>query len=534
MSSSAGQRPNLVVVVLDCARASMFPGTGGPAGSFPSLEQRREECSVFTRASTVAPWTLPSHASLFTGRYPWDHGVMGMSRLQIDDSVPTVEGMLRRAGYSTLALSANGLVSPLFSRAGSFETYRSAEWWEKTFRWIWPESLSSRPEERKLGTMGLLSVLWQGLPPRRPRAPPQVYLASARPTPSLQTAVRAADPRPVPIGPWVEAASWAAIEGLNRIARALQFPTDPCPLPIAPWIEPTLAGWLAKQPADRPVHCFINFLDLHEKYLSDASVVPNLAAWLRFVRIPQNTRLWLQEKWQPTAKELEVLRRSYQAILRGLDRRLESLIRILEEAGRWENTLLVVTSDHGQAFGEHDQIFHTRSPYEPTMHVPLWVRWPRGEGGGRSISEPTSLVDVTPTLLRAASVESPAVLPGVPLQGESLPARREPVLAMADGYPSIELYSEGLRPSMMELLRKVYAIAYDGDFKAIVETREGSVNVFDLRQDPDEQTGFASTSSGPAVAAELAARTAADRINRAGGGGHDAGLEDRLRSWGYL
>jgi len=442
VSASSGEsRPNLVVVVLDCARASSFPETGGPSGSFPSLERLKDECSIFARASTVAPWTLPSHASLFTGRYPWEHGVMGEGRLELDLSIPTVEGLLEQAGYGTLALSANGLLTPLFARPGSFQSYRCAEWWEKTLRWIAPESLGPRTTDRPLGTSTLLSVLARGIPPRRRRASPEACLSHTPSAPSLREAVRAADPRLVPIGPWGEMASWAAIDGLNRIARALRFPTDPRPLSIAPWIETTLSAWLEHEPEDRPVHCFINLLDLHEKYLSDATLIPDLIAWLRFARLPQNAHLWLQGKWHPTEPELDLLRRLYEAVLVGLDRRMSSLIRILQRARRWDNTLLVVTSDHGQSFGEHDHIFHERSPYEPLLHVPLWIRWPHGEGGGGRVSDPTSLVDVAPTLLRAAGVDPPPGLPGLALQEPATSPRREPVMAMADGYPSIEIFS---------------------------------------------------------------------------------------------
>jgi len=527
-------RPNLVVIVLDCARASSFPETGGPEGSFPSLEALKAESTVFTRAATVAPWTLPSHASLFTGRYPWEHGVMGAGRLHLDESVPTVEGRLRQAGYATLALSANGLLGPLVGRPGSFETYRCAEWWEKTVRWVSPESLGPRLADRPLGTRTLLSVLMRGLPPRNPRLSPEQFLTRREADLSLRKAVRAADPREAFLGPWGEAASWGVIDLLNRIARVLSRPWDSHPLPVTPWIEPTLAAWLERQPAERPVHCFLNLLDLHEKYLSDAEIVPGIRAWLRFARLPQYNRLWLQGKWRPTPDDLALLRRIYEAILAGLDRRLGSLIELLRRAGRWDNTLLVITSDHGQAFGEHGHVFHEQSPFEPLLHVPLWIRWPHGEGGSRRWSEPTSLVDVAPTLLRAAGIPVPSDLPGISLQGDPNPSRPVPVLAMADGYPSVEIYSAALPAPVADRIRRVRAIAYAGDFKAIVETGSGLTSVFDLRRDPEEQTDLGERAEGPAGEAIRSARSVAEQIRRASDGITDTTLHDRLRSWGYL
>ena len=535
MTESPGASPpNLVVVLLDCARALSFPETGGPGGILPSLEGLGPECSIFTRASTVAPWTLPAHASLFTGRYPWEHGVMGEGRLQFNESLPTVAGILREAGYGTLALSANGLLAPLFGVPRSFEAHRCAEWWEKTLRWVPPESLRGRPEDRPLGTRTLLTVLGQGFPPRRDRRAPESFLNTAEPRHSLRDAVRVADPQLGPVGPRTDAISWAAVDGLNRIARTLRDPDNPRPLPIAPWIEATFEAWLAHQPKERPIHCFINLLDLHEKYLSNAELVPDASTWIRFARVSQSVRRWLRGEWRPTAAELDLLRRSYEAVLAGLDGRVASLIRILERAGRWENTLLVVTSDHGQAFGEHGHVFHGRNPFEPVLHIPLWIRWPRGEGGGQRRSEPVSLIDLAPTLLRAAGVDPPDGWPGVALQGVSLPPRGEPVLAMADGYPSIEIHSEGVGAPVMERLREVHALAYVGDFKAIVEAHSGVTRVFDLQRDPGETTDLGTDLPEPAGQAVRSAQRAMELIGQTSRGVHDPLLEDRLRSWGYL
>jgi arylsulfatase A-like enzyme len=529
----ASDRPNLVVVVLDCVRASSFPGTGGPVGRLPSLEALREECTVFTRASTVAPWTLPSHATLFTGRYPWEHGVLGEGRMQFENSMPTTARALRDVGYSTLALSANGLLQPLLAAPGSFEEYRCAEWWEKSFRWIRPESLDASTATAPRNGRNALAILAGAA---RSRAPPRTstsLLHRESPTQSLPDAVHAARPEQGQSGRRTEALAFATLDASNRVARALRVPRDPHPLPVSPWIEPTFDAWLKDQPSERPIHLFVNFLDAHEKYLSDAHLDPGLVAWWRFVRIPQNARRWLEGEWTPSSEELSRLRGHYEATLEVLDRRIARLVASLREAGRWENTLLMVTSDHGQAFGEHGDLFHERSPAEALLHVPLWVRWPHGRRDRALALEPVGLVDIAPTLLEAAGCPEAFQTSGRPLQRSERDGRAVPLLAMADGFPTIENYRGHLDATLAERLRRSFAVAYEGDVKTIVSVRDGSVRSFRLGVGPDLDGDEIAETSDVGRTVEFARGVAAE-LARSGDGDVDASVEDRLRSWGYL
>lgn len=528
------KRPDILVVVLDCVRAASFPETGGPAGSFPALERIRSECTVFTRAATVAPWTLPSHASLFTGRYPWEHGVLGEGRLSYEGSMPTVAGALRDAGYGTLGLSANGLLHPLFAAPQSYEQFRCAEWWEKTFRWIEPESLDRATATRPRSGRAALSILTKGTRGHRRRTPPLSFLRREEPASSLQDAVHSVRPEEMALGRRAETLAWAALDASNRLARVLRAPDDPRPLPIAPWIEPTLAAWLSEQPKDRPVHCFVNLLDAHEKYLSDAALVRGIAAWSRFVRIPQNPRLWLEGEWTPSAEELALLLGLYEASLGRLSSRVANLISVLQAAGRWDNTLLVVTSDHGQAFGEHGELFHERSPYEPLLHVPLWVRWPHGERTVDVRHDQVGLVDVASTLLQAAGVADAFRTSGMPLQRGPGTPRDTAVQAMADGYPTIENYRRRFEGPLLERLRRSYGVAYDGDVKAIVGVQNGESRTYrvDAR---GAETPIETGNEGPEGGrATESAREVVAEIRRAAEGTVDSSVEDRLRSWGYL
>lgn len=89
----------------------------------------------------------------------------------------------------------------------------------------------------------------------------------------------------------------------------------------------------------------------------------------------------------------------YDACVFVADRRVGTVVDWLRQHGLWDNTLFIVTSDHGEEFGEHGGWLHDQSVYEELLRVPLLIRFPHGEFAGTRIPEPVSLVDVMPTLL---------------------------------------------------------------------------------------------------------------------------------------
>ncbi len=97
----------------------------------------------------------------------------------------------------------------------------------------------------------------------------------------------------------------------------------------------------------------------------------------------------------------------YDREIRYLDDELRRFVQGLEAAGRLEDTLLVVTSDHGEEFLEHGIIGHGATPYEEVLRVPLLFRGP-GVPGGRRVAAPVGLVDLMPTLLELLGVSAPA------------------------------------------------------------------------------------------------------------------------------
>lgn len=154
-----------------------------------------------------------------------------------------------------------------------------------------------------------------------------------------------------------------------------------------------------------------------------------------------------------------------------VDHQLERLMQFLFSEGLADRTLLIVTADHGEAFGEHGTIYHSSTIYDELLHVPLLI-W-RSKQQGRIPSEPVSLIDLGPTILDIFNIPTPGHFMGqslVPfLRGEN-PKLTRPILAEA---------------------RLKQALVLPDGYKVIVDNRLNTVELYDLRSDPNELNSLA-------------------------------------------
>ncbi len=107
--------------------------------------------------------------------------------------------------------------------------------------------------------------------------------------------------------------------------------------------------------------------------------------------------------------DLSVLFNAYDGAIRYLDAEVDRLLRALEARGQLTNTIVVVTSDHGELFGEHGVIAHANSLYLPALHIPLLIVAPGRIPTGMRVQTPASLRDLPATLLELAGVSNPGV-----------------------------------------------------------------------------------------------------------------------------
>ncbi|MEC9070795.1 MAG: sulfatase, partial [Myxococcota bacterium] len=142
----------------------------------------------------------------------------------------------------------------------------------------------------------------------------------------------------------------------------------------------------------------------------------------------------------------------------------------LQDQGRFEDTLIVITSDHGEAFGEHGTRTHGQSLYEEELHVPLLIHVPGVKG--KRVKSPVDLTDVLPSVLDALGRK-----PRFPTHGETL------LPHAINGTPlrTPEAFSEArLSYARLQALRV-------GDEKVILDHLLGTVERYDLKADPEER-----------------------------------------------
>ncbi len=117
--------PNIVVFVWDTCRADRLSAFGYSRPTTPWLDAFSRDAVRFDRCYAPAPWTSPSHASLFTGLVPHRHGLRRSSRDRVALSIPVLAETLAGEGYETVGFSANGYVSGLTGLDRGFHTFET-------------------------------------------------------------------------------------------------------------------------------------------------------------------------------------------------------------------------------------------------------------------------------------------------------------------------------------------------------------------------------------------------------------------------
>jgi arylsulfatase A-like enzyme len=247
-------------------------------------------------------------------------------------------------------------------------------------------------------------------------------------------------------------------------------------------------AWIDSLPADQPFFAYLHFMDVHGPYDSpteDFDAVkgsPSLGNSRRLSereleaisdylkRVP-----WTRE---PEAREVTTWRARYAAGIRDFDRRFGSFLDDLKASGLLDEAYLVLTSDHGEEFFEHQGWDHGHSLFAHQLHVPLLIRRPDGEGA-RTVDNVVSLIDLMPTLLSVGGIEPPTGLQGrdlsalLDLEGGDQADDAQTTLATATSD----------RPGLHAIRTR--------DYKLVLDLDTGETWLFDTGADPGEQENLA-------------------------------------------
>ncbi len=393
---SQARARNLVLITIDTLRADHVGAYGYARGRTPALDALANGGARFDRAYTAAPITLPSHATLLTGRYPPGHGARD-NGLKISPAVATLATELHAKGFATAAFVAAFPLDHQFGLNRGFDVYGDHL----------PRGADGRlANERPAADVVNDAIAW---------------LTTKSQVSSLKSQER--------FFLWVHLFE-----------------------PHAPYGDPSSAR---------------SAIDRYDDEIATA------------------------------------------------DREIGRLIAALGPS--IANTLVVAAGDHGEAFGEHGEYAHSIFVYDTTLHVPLLMRGP-GIPAGTRVTEPVTLADVAPTVMRALGATMGDV-DGIDLS----PAfARTPL-------PQRELYAESFAP-LVEFGWAPLRTVRSGAWKLIAAP---TPELFNVESDPGEQTNAMTAQSSVARGLETrVSRYSSDSLN-ANGSSVNSDAAQRLRTLGY-
>jgi arylsulfatase A-like enzyme len=230
--------------------------------------------------------------------------------------------------------------------------------------------------------------------------------------------------------------------------------------------------WVDEEP-DRPFFAFLNLFDAHRPYDAPSRIRRGFPPVDSAEPVMQRVAAFVQPPAADdvTDHELLEMRASYHAAIASLDEQLGLLLDALDERGRLQNTIIVLTSDHGEEFREHDGLGHGSNLYFWQLRVPLVIVAPGRTPPGGRVSQPVSLVDLPATLAPWLTGGS-AGFPGRSLEASWTDDPDGSSVSM----PIAELVPGRNRD------RAARAMASDGLY--VIRNVDGSVEVYDLAATP--------------------------------------------------
>lgn len=526
MPSSAP--PNILLIVLDTTRRdrlSIYGAADGPLEreTSPRFDTFAATSALFERAVSPAQWTIPAHASLFTGLYPSTHQLTQANR-RLSGSYPTLVETLQAGGYTTVGFCNNPLVGIVDNGlARGFDAFYN-----------YAGAAPNRPHHaHRPALRRALARRWQHFAVRTGNHFAQsdwLFRASM-------------NPRLVPI--WTR-----FIHYKGHTARSIDD--------LIAYLGAYRAGGQAQ-----PLFTFLNLMGAHLPYRPPrevlAQVAPQIArdrAARRFIRrFNAEASRWASPADPPlSAWERAVLDAYYRAEIAAQDAHLGRLFDGLRAMGALDDTLVIVAADHGEGHGDHlDMVGHSFVVNHELVHVPLAIHYPDGRAAGRRVSANVSTRRVFHTVLEAAGIDAPldAADPNANTHGLSLArflngshphSDPDAGRAYSEAFPPATLLSllERRSPHLIERLhlRDTRRGVYAGDYKlALVgQSVEG---LYDLAADPTETRDIAAehAQQADALRDDITAMVAHAERFRADGAAFaevDDTVKSHLRALGYI
>ena len=436
---------NVILISIDTLRADHLACYGHEFVQSPNIDVLAEEGILFEQHINAASTTLASHTSMFTGTYPHSHGV-ARNKQRVGDANLMLTEVLKAAGFVTA-----GFIGA-FPMARKANFHQGFDHYDVEFRRSVPDGARTRGQRRADAVTDAVLGWLDGKYGNRPKATD----ASGR----MFLFIHYFDPHwpyraPPPYARMYQTDTIDADGSMGTIKKARTW------LRMG-YRHPGLPSFVVGAGPDRA------------RPPEDAS----------------SRQLW--ERGLGVAHALDA---EYGAEITFCDHHVGKLFDGLKKRGLFENSLVILTSDHGETMHEHDNVFnHGVSVYETEIRTPLIVRFPDGTFGGRRVSRVVSNVDLMPTILELLGLPGPERM-----EGESF-------AAVVDGPlpPRAPVFAEATQPWKLPMFDEDPIWSNRGKFQCIRTERykymfripDRQYRFYDLTVDPNEQANLIGAGHG--------------------------------------
>jgi len=463
-------KSNIILIVMDTTRRDHLPCYGYTRNTTPELDGLARESLLFTNAYSPSPWTLPSHASLMTGLYPSTHGadynVNTSSKPAVNllrQDFITLAEILSQYRYRTAGVVGATFCHRYFGIAQGFDYYND------DFRTV----------NHDLNHYAIFQI--------------------ANKLFSLS--------------------NFFIRHGYHGIR-------------IASKLNEIAFSWLEKN-YRYPFFLFINYFDPHWPYSppspydllfkgkNERLIINNHGNdWNLFAKVINNHH-------SLTDEEKCHLLSQYDGEIAYLDYQIGKLVERLKSLNIYDESMIIITADHGESFGEHNLMDHGRALYEELLHIPLIIKYPLSHTIKGTCSAPVSLIDIMPTVLSTLDIPTPHTIQGKVVT-EALADRK----VFAEHYRDklwIEKFGERFDRDLIAV--------YSGDFKYIWASH-GKHELYNVNGDPQEAHNL--IHELPAIVTtmdeEIKKRLAQFESSRAGNDllQVDDAIKEKLEALGYI
>jgi arylsulfatase A-like enzyme len=336
------RRPNFLLISIDSLRADHLGCYGYEARTSPTIDAIAAEGALFTTAISTTSWTLPAHASMFTGQPGLVHGCTTKNTL-LDPERETLAEVLSAEGYRTVGFYSGPYLHPVFGLDQGFDEYINC----------------------------------------------------------------------------------ASFEFYGKKRQGQQAANTSSHGDItSPKIAAEVTEWLRAADDAKPFFAFVHMWDVHYDYIPpapyDTMFDPDYEGEIDGVNFRR-----LKRKLEK--REVQHLQALYDGEIAWTDAHIADIMRVLDEEGFTDDTVVIVTADHGEEFWEHGQFGHRKQLFIESVGVPLIFRYPGVVPAGLRSDVTVSVADIAPTVLelaRAPALRNVFAESLVPLlEGGELPGR---------------------------------------------------------------------------------------------------------------